>query len=166
MPRVRGVRSSVDLSKALRYFPHAPVETREPHIVLRTPLRMTVALGMPGLALSQLAWAHAHETLLWASRSRSSRHTFNYELLNAPHPASQMSSVWRIPAVPICEKRLGYHHSHAASLHEVAWPRTPRSRLLQWRPGGGCGLTRAARIAQARARASRRDRVGIAQANA
>jgi site-specific DNA-methyltransferase (adenine-specific) len=110
------------------------------------------------------AFTHAHETLLWASRSRSSRHTFNYELLNAPHPASQMSSVWRIPAVPICEKRLGYHHSHAASLHEIAWPRTPRSRLLRWRPGGGCGLTRAARIAQARARASRRDRVGIARA--
>jgi site-specific DNA-methyltransferase (adenine-specific) len=55
------------------------------------------------------AFTHAHETLLWASRSRSSRHTFNYELLNAPDPASQMSSVWRIRAVPISEKRMGYH---------------------------------------------------------
>src|SRR5215212_4629028 len=62
MPRVRGVRSSVDLSNASRYFPHAPVETREPHIVLRTPLRRTVALGRLRKALSQLAWAHAHET--------------------------------------------------------------------------------------------------------
>ena len=55
------------------------------------------------------AFTHAHETLLWASRSRSSRHTFNYELLNAPDPTSQMSSVWRIRAVPISEKRMGYH---------------------------------------------------------
>ena len=50
--------SSVDLSNASRYFPHAPVETREPHIVLRTPLCMTVTLGMLCYPLSQLARAH------------------------------------------------------------------------------------------------------------
>src|SRR5215213_601164 len=62
MPRVRGVRFSADLSNASRYFPHAPVETREPHIVFRTPLRRTVALGRLRYPSSQLAWAHAHET--------------------------------------------------------------------------------------------------------
>src|ERR687889_2890478 len=62
MPRVRGVRFSVDLSNASRYFPHAPVETRELHIVFRTPLRRTVALGRLRYPPSQLAWAHAHET--------------------------------------------------------------------------------------------------------
>ncbi|HET7271205.1 MAG TPA: hypothetical protein VFI90_08960, partial [Rubrobacter sp.] len=55
-------------------------------------------------ALSQFAWAHAHETLLWASKSRGSRHTFNYDLINSTDPTSQMSSVWRIPAVPMREK--------------------------------------------------------------
>jgi site-specific DNA-methyltransferase (adenine-specific) len=53
------------------------------------------------------AFTHAHETLLWASRGKG--HTFNYDLINSPDPASQMSSVWRIPTVPKREKRIGYH---------------------------------------------------------
>jgi site-specific DNA-methyltransferase (adenine-specific) len=57
--------------------------------------------------LSQFAWAHAHETLLWASKGKG--HTFNYDLINSPDPASQMSSVWRIPTVPKREKLHGYH---------------------------------------------------------
>ncbi len=59
--------------------------------------------------MSQLAWAHAHETLLWASKGRGARHTFNYDLINSPDPAAQVSSVWRIPAVPRREKLHGYH---------------------------------------------------------
>jgi site-specific DNA-methyltransferase (adenine-specific) len=59
--------------------------------------------------LSQLAWAHAHETLLWASKGGGSRHTFNYDLINSPDPKSQLSSVWHIPAVPRREKLHGYH---------------------------------------------------------
>ena len=55
------------------------------------------------------AFTHAHETLIWASKSRRSRHTFNYNLINSPNPASQVSSVWRIPTVPRCEKLHGYH---------------------------------------------------------
>jgi site-specific DNA-methyltransferase (adenine-specific) len=59
--------------------------------------------------LSQLAWAHAHETLLWASKGKAARHTFNYDLINSPDPAAQVSSVWRIPAVPGREKLYGRH---------------------------------------------------------
>lgn len=55
------------------------------------------------------AFTHAHETVLWASKSRGARHTFNYDLINSPDPASQISSVWRIPTVPKREKRYGYH---------------------------------------------------------
>ncbi len=58
---------------------------------------------------SHTAFTHAHETLLWASKSRSARHTFNYDLINSPNPAGQVSSVWRIPTVPRREKREGYH---------------------------------------------------------
>jgi hypothetical protein len=36
--------------------------------------------------LSRLAWAHAHETLLWASKGGGSRHTFNYDLINSQDP--------------------------------------------------------------------------------
>jgi site-specific DNA-methyltransferase (adenine-specific) len=64
---------------------------------------------MPLQALSYLAWTHAHETLLWASKSRSARHTFNYDLINSPNPSSQVSSVWRIPTVSRREKLHGYH---------------------------------------------------------
>src|SRR5829696_7752975 len=64
---------------------------------------------MPREALSQLAWAHALETLLWASKGKGARHTFNYDLINSPDPASQVSSVWHIPAVPMREKSHGYH---------------------------------------------------------
>ena len=59
--------------------------------------------------MSQLAWAHAHETLLWASKGKGARHTFNYDLINSPNPTAQVSSVWRIPAVPKVEKLYGYH---------------------------------------------------------
>jgi site-specific DNA-methyltransferase (adenine-specific) len=59
--------------------------------------------------LSQLAWAHAHETLLWASKGKGARYTFNYVLINGPDPTFQISSVWRIPAVPTKEKSHGRH---------------------------------------------------------
>ncbi len=55
------------------------------------------------------AFTHAHETLIWASKARGARHTFNYDLINSPDPGSQMSSVWRIPAVSKSEKAHGYH---------------------------------------------------------
>jgi site-specific DNA-methyltransferase (adenine-specific) len=56
-------------------------------------------------ALPRLAWAH--ETLIWASKGRG--HTFNYDLINSPNPQAQLSSVWRITAVPQREKRHGRH---------------------------------------------------------
>jgi site-specific DNA-methyltransferase (adenine-specific) len=54
-------------------------------------------------------FTHAHETLIWASKSRHSRYTFNYDLINSPNPTAQVSSVWRIPTVPKQEKLHGYH---------------------------------------------------------
>jgi site-specific DNA-methyltransferase (adenine-specific) len=59
--------------------------------------------------LSQLACTHAHETLIWASKARGARHTFNYDLIDDPDPGSQMSSVWRTPTVSKREKVHGYH---------------------------------------------------------
>jgi site-specific DNA-methyltransferase (adenine-specific) len=60
-------------------------------------------------ALFQLAWAHAHETLLWASKQAGSGYTFNYDLINSRDPKAQISSVWHIPSVPKREKLYGYH---------------------------------------------------------
>jgi site-specific DNA-methyltransferase (adenine-specific) len=55
------------------------------------------------------AFTHAHETLVWASKNKRSRHTFNYDLVNSRDPGAQVSSVWLIPAVPKREKLHGYH---------------------------------------------------------
>ncbi|MDP9454715.1 MAG: site-specific DNA-methyltransferase [Actinomycetota bacterium] len=59
--------------------------------------------------MSQPAWAHAHETIIWASKGRGARHTFNYDLMNSPNSGAQVSSVWRIRTVPKGEKAHGYH---------------------------------------------------------
>jgi site-specific DNA-methyltransferase (adenine-specific) len=53
------------------------------------------------------AFTHAHETLLWATKGKG--YTFNYDLVNSLDPASQISSVWRIPPVPKREKLHGSH---------------------------------------------------------
>lgn len=55
------------------------------------------------------AFTHAHETIIWASKGKAARHTFNYDLINSREPNAQMSSVWRIPAVTRREKTHGYH---------------------------------------------------------
>jgi site-specific DNA-methyltransferase (adenine-specific) len=55
------------------------------------------------------AFTHAHETLLWASRGKGAKHTFNYDLINSRDPTAQISSVWHIPAVPMREKSYGRH---------------------------------------------------------
>ncbi|MDP8973117.1 MAG: site-specific DNA-methyltransferase [Actinomycetota bacterium] len=62
-------------------------------------------------------FTHAHETLLWASKGKEARHTFNYDLVNSPDPDAQVSSVWRIPSVPKIEKREGYHPTQKPLRH-------------------------------------------------
>ena len=60
------------------------------------------------VALPQFAWAHVHETLLWASK-KGARHTFNYGAINGGDPSSQVSSVWRMPPPSRREKLHGRH---------------------------------------------------------
>jgi site-specific DNA-methyltransferase (adenine-specific) len=59
--------------------------------------------------VAHYAYVHAYENLLWASRSRSSRHTFSYAFMNTWNPASQAPCVWRIPIFFSHEKHFGYH---------------------------------------------------------
>ncbi|WP_053057996.1 DNA-methyltransferase [Rubrobacter aplysinae] len=61
---------------------------------------------------SRTSFKHAHESLIWASKSRASRHTFNHDLVNlvnSPDPSDQLSSVWRMRPVSRAEKRHGGH---------------------------------------------------------
>lgn len=71
--------------------------------------------GAPNLSGRRLA--ASHETLIWACRQESKRHTFNYELLKngdfpkdkIKRPGKQMRSVWWIPNTPRSEKAIGGH---------------------------------------------------------
>jgi len=88
------------------------------------------------------AFTHAHETLLWASKGKGARHTFNYDLINAPNPGSQMSSVWRIPTVPKREKRMGYHPTQKPlRLVRRALVASTREGGLVFDPFSGSGTT-------------------------
>lgn len=59
----------------------------------------------------------SHETLIWAKKSRDTRHTFNYPLLKNSDwpgdpfkkPGRQMRTVWSIPSPKGAEKKLGKH---------------------------------------------------------
>lgn len=62
-------------------------------------------------------FAHAHETLLWAKKSKKAKHTFNYEQMKKwrsqkdfiKNENKQMRSVWAIPLTPQKEKKYGKH---------------------------------------------------------
>ena len=59
----------------------------------------------------------SHETLIWASKNKKSKHTFNYELMKngdfpsdkIKNPGKQMRSVWSITTPNASEKVHGKH---------------------------------------------------------
>lgn len=67
--------------------------------------------------LSGRNFAASHETLIWASLNKDSKHTFNYEemkVYEAPkdylkNPGKQMRDVWAISTTPQREKKFGKH---------------------------------------------------------
>jgi site-specific DNA-methyltransferase (adenine-specific) len=71
--------------------------------------------GPPNLACRY--FAHSHETLLWAKKIKSAKHTFNYnEMKNwnvkndkINNQGKQMRSVWSIPLTSLAEKKYGCH---------------------------------------------------------
>lgn len=71
--------------------------------------------GAPALAGRN--FTASHETVIWASKSENSKHTFNYKLSknwesdsdSIKRPDKQMRSVWMIPSTPKREKGFGPH---------------------------------------------------------
>jgi site-specific DNA-methyltransferase (adenine-specific) len=67
--------------------------------------------------LSGRFFTASHETILWARRSKESRHYFNYQLMKSgewdedplKRPGKLMRSVWSIPSPRGEEKRQGHH---------------------------------------------------------
>ena len=87
-------------------------------------------------------FTHSHETLLWASKGKGARHTFNYDLINSPNPAGQVSSVWRIRTVPKSEKLHGYHPTQKPlRLVRRALLASTQESALVFDPFAGSGTT-------------------------
>ncbi|MDG6219415.1 MAG: site-specific DNA-methyltransferase [Candidatus Thermoplasmatota archaeon] len=64
--------------------------------------------------LSCRCFTHSHETLIWAKKSKKSKHTFNYELMKEwddklGPSGKQMRSIWNIPLTSLSEKKNGKH---------------------------------------------------------
>ena len=59
--------------------------------------------------LSCRYFTHATETIMWAAKSRKSRHTFHYKLMRELAGGKQMKSVWQIAAPEREEKHFGKH---------------------------------------------------------
>lgn len=100
-------------------------------------------------------FAAAHETIIWASKSPKSKHTFNYKLMKdfeAPtdslkNPGKQMRDVWVIPSTPKREKALGGHPTQkpVALLERIISAVTsPGDKVLD--PFSGSGTTGVAAI--------------------
>jgi site-specific DNA-methyltransferase (adenine-specific) len=54
-------------------------------------------------------FTHATETLLWAAKNKSSKHTYNYQDMKTANEGKQMKSVWRILPPSTTEKKFGKH---------------------------------------------------------
>jgi DNA modification methylase len=85
---------------------------------------------------------HTDENLLWASRNRFSRHTFNYDLINSLNPAGQISSVRRIPTVSRHDELFGCHlNQKPLKLVRGALLASTREGELVFDPFVGSGTT-------------------------
>lgn len=59
--------------------------------------------------LSCRYFTHSTETILWAKKSKKSKHNFNYEDMKVINNNKQMKDVWEFPCINIKEKKYGYH---------------------------------------------------------
>jgi site-specific DNA-methyltransferase (adenine-specific) len=59
--------------------------------------------------LSCRYFTHATETIIWAAKSKKSRHTFSYKLMKGENHGKQMKSVWEILPPAREEKIFGKH---------------------------------------------------------
>ncbi len=59
--------------------------------------------------LSCRYFTHAAEHIIWAAKTKRSKHVFNYELMKVIAGGKQMKSVWKLPSVSTAEKIFGKH---------------------------------------------------------
>jgi site-specific DNA-methyltransferase (adenine-specific) len=97
--------------------------------------------------LSCRYFTHATETLLWAAKSRKSRHTFNYDRMREMNDGKQMKTVWRFTAPGKQEKLLGRHPTQkpVALLERLLLASCPENSLVL-DPFNGSGTTGVAAV--------------------
>jgi len=71
-------------------------------------------------------FTNAHETLIWAARSQTSRHTFNYEAMKALNDDVQMRSDWELPICTGAERL----KSDGRKAHPTQKPESLLARVL------------------------------------
>ncbi|HSV14795.1 MAG TPA: site-specific DNA-methyltransferase [Tepidisphaeraceae bacterium] len=72
-------------------------------------------------------FTNAHETMIWAARSRESRHKFNYQAMKALNDDIQMRSDWLIP---LCTGPERLRNQHGLKLHPTQKPEALLHRVL------------------------------------
>src|SRR5580658_8949016 len=72
-------------------------------------------------------FTNAHETLIWAARSRDSRHRFNYRAMKALNDDLQMRSDWFLP---LCTGPERLRNQHGLKLHPTQKPEALLHRVL------------------------------------
>jgi site-specific DNA-methyltransferase (adenine-specific) len=97
--------------------------------------------------LSCRYFTHATETLLWAAKSRKSRHVFNYDRMREMNDGKQMKTVWRLTAPGQKEKLLGRHPTQKplALLERLLLASCPEGSLVL-DPFNGSGTTGVAAV--------------------
>lgn len=65
-------------------------------------------------------FANAHETLVWASKYKGSKYTFNHHAMKAVNEDKQMRSDWVLPVCTGLERiRIGGHKAHSTQKPEA-----------------------------------------------
>ena len=92
--------------------------------------------------LSCRYFTHATETIIWATKDKKSRHTFNYKLMKETNRGKQMKSVWEIKPPETWEKKFGKHPTQkpVALLERILLASTNEGDLVL-DPFSGSGTT-------------------------
>lgn len=104
-------------------------------------------------------FAASHETIIWASKSKSSKHLYNYQEMKdfsvpkdfIKNPGKQMRDVWAISTTPKAEKSFGGHPTQKplALLNRIILAATKPGDLVV-DPFSGSGTTGVAALSNGR----------------
>ncbi len=72
-------------------------------------------------------FTNAHETMIWAARSRTSRYRFNYQAMKSLNDDVQMRSDWWLP---LCTGAERLRNTHGLKLHPTQKPESLLHRVL------------------------------------